>query len=300
MNQGMRTSDPRLTLSMHMLYAKLDTTRPTIVPLLHAHPVFSYHESILHLKALAELADIFHSFVDKISESEAEMYFSTFDVVDTLVPWEHVVSTSNTFRSRHPHLEPTLELITFALGIRGTFWIQTLPTPVPAEEKAKGYTWVFNFMLPAAFDVVKRFISASHEYPRYQLLLTVMAISSARRISHFYTVSGGPAPHGFDFDDIDKAEAKMYAMGGGVARALHKIQDAFKDEPRHLARNSEQGAEAELMNMFDPNDLGSLFNLDFSSWDSLFGGFATNASTEAGMGLQGSAVASYQSGNEYR
>lgn len=279
---------------MHMTYTKLGTTCPTIIPLLPAHPVFSYHESILHLKALAELVDIFHGFLRIIADAEAEMYFSQYNVEQTFIPWEHVVSASEAFRRRYPHLVPTLELITFAIGIRGTFFVQTLPTPVPAEEKSKGYTWVFNFMLPAAFDVVKRFIATSHEYPRYQLLVTVLAISSTRRCAQYCKLSGRPPPHDFNFDVVDRAESKMYAMGGGLARALHKVQDAFKDEPRHLARNSEQGAEAELMDMFDPNDLSSLFNLDFSSWNSLFGGFSASTTTENGMCLpQGSATVNY-------
>lgn len=284
-----------------MTYTKLEDPCPTIVALLPAHPVYSYHESILHLRALAELVDIFRNFLAVLSEAEAEVYFSVFDVEKTFMPWEHVVSASDTFRHRYPHLGPTLELITFAVGIRGTFWVQTLPTPVPAEEKGKGYTWVYNFMLPASFEVVKRFISTTHEYPRYQLLAAVLAISSARRCVQFYQLSGGSAPHGFDFDDVGRAETKMYAMGGGVARALHKVQDAFKDEPRHLARNTEQGVEAELMDMFDPNDLSSLFNLDFSSWNSLFSGFSASATTTNGYGVQqGSAPIGYPNGDEYR
>ena len=284
-----------------MAYTKFTRTCQTIVMLLSAHPVFNYNESIAHLKALAQLVDIFAGFAGSIGEAEAEMFYSTYNVEKTLKPWEHVISASDAHRRRYPGLEPTLELITFAIGIRGTVWIQTLPTPVRAEEKAIGYTWVWTCMLPAAFAAVKRFIATSHEYPRYQLLLTLIAISATRRCAQFYSLSGGDAPHGFDFGEISKAEAKMYAMGGGVARALHKVQDAFKDEPRHLVRNADESVEADLVNMFDPNDLSSLFNMDFSSWDSLFGGFATDTATmsqDMGVHMDHASV-SYPNGSAF-
>jgi len=259
---------------MHLAYAKLECPLPTSITLLSHHPVDSYNESITHLKAIAELVGIFERFVHLIAEAEAGLYFSELELEKLLDHWDHVPAQVAQFRSRHPSFEADVGCIMFALGIRVTFYVQALPTPTKAEFKAVGYGWMYNVMIRSTFHFVNEWYKSTREYPRHQILTLVLAISCTRRVMQFYSLAGQVSPEDFDFGMVPLAEQKMYALGGGPARALNMVQHAFKDEgARHaeLDRLSDQN----MLSFLDTNDLSSIFNLDFSSWDSLFGGMGS-------------------------
>ena len=261
---------------MHLTYAKIENPLPTFALHLLPHPVDSYNECITHLQASTQLVEIFQPFINAVGEAEAGSFFSELDVPGLLAAWEHIPDRVAQLRARHPNLETDIGCILFALGIRVTFYVQSLPTPTAPELKAVGYTWMYNVMLRKTFTTVEEWYKSSREYPRHQIFTLVLAISCARRIMQFYSLMGTDKPEDFDFELVPKAEQKMYALGGGPARALSMVQHSFKEEgARHL--NIGPAENQDLMSFFDPNDLSSMFNLDFSSWDTLFGGMGAGA-----------------------
>jgi hypothetical protein len=256
---------------MHLTYAKFQDPLPTFTTHLFPHPVDSYNECITHLQSIVTLVDIFQPFIHAVGEAEAESLFSELDIAALLTKWEHIPTRIALLRTSHPHLETDINCIMFALGIRVTFFVQSLPTPTVPELKAVGYTWMYNVMMRSTFSFVAEWNQSSREYPRHQLLTLVLAISCARRIVQFYSLLDTDQPEECDFALVPLAEQKMYALGGGPARALSVVQHAFKEEGnRHIGTGGVDNQD--IMSLFDPNDLSSMFNLDFSSWDTLFGG----------------------------
>lgn len=246
---------------------------------------------------MTELVDIFKPYLFALAEAEAEVLFSDqWNLATLLDKWSPVAHNLEMFTARQPPLETERHIILFALGVRTTFYVQTLPTPSRAEHKALGYTWVFENMLKYTFAMVAFFLRTETEMARRTLLTAVMAISSARRVVQFYRLANSDAPSHLSFDIVTPAEEKMYAMGGAPARTLAKIYQAFKDEPKrydpHQTQSFQEGNGIIPTPGFDPNDWMGMFNLDLSSWETLMGTFGPV--DDGGFGSGGGAFGNQQ------
>ena len=276
-----------------MVYAKFGSQLPTIISQISEHPVDSYNECIKHLKAIAELMAIFEPFVIALDEVEAGFFFSELDVPALLGHWEPIPSQIARFRLAHPNLDTDVGCVMFSIGIRVTLYVQALPTPTHYDLKTMGYTFMYNVNLRSTFALVSQWLNSSREYPRHQILTLVFAVVCARRITQFYSLIGTEHPFELDFDIVPLAEQKLYALGGGPARALHVSQHAFKDEGAgHF--DIDKISNQEMMSFFDNNDLHNMFNLDFSSWDTIFGGMGS------GQGVQQSQHGHFGENTDFR
>lgn len=263
--------------SLQLAHSKFDDFAPSWAAHLPDHPLDNFNEAITHLRSLCHLIDIFRDYVSVLAEAEAEMFFSdSWSLQALLGNWEPISRMVEQIPNQYFRLTEERHLIMFALCVRTTMYLQTLPTPVRYETKALGYTWIFESMLKYTFATVAWFLETEAELPQRTLMSVVFAISSARRVKQFYVMANQKDPDHLDFSLVEPAEEKLLAMGGAAACVLVKVRAAFDNEMHRHAPLQVSHAGLDSNALFpanDPIDWMNVFNVDFSSWETLLSTF---------------------------
>jgi len=223
------------------------------------------------------------SFVRQLADAEAAIAHSTIDLDVLFAHWTPVVARSETTINQHPQTALTIRCIVFSLSLRLSIFVQLIPTPLDMAHKSLGHAWNHWAMLRAACELVYDWLASDYAAPRWIITVIVTAVVCVRRYLNVRDAIGGRLPEFVAGTRIDEADVRIRSMGGPHGMILQNLLDGFSQDGSAIRR--EFGLSDEITTsqarapndptpqdtgeMFDPLDLGSLFNNGIVSFDVL-------------------------------
>lgn len=229
-------------------------------------------EAIRHIRAEAELVDIFRELIDALGEREA--MFGTWDTLALLDMWKPIKIRLSAFRDKtvdasreslnlgigidftSATLNRDARCIEFTLAVRLSCFFQRLPYPIALKYREPSLTWMGITLLEISISLMALWNQVdaldTPFIPTYHINIIAGAIITTRRAANFAPLHRGVV----GIEILEAAERKAHESGGFPARILAKFQETIGDM-REPAWSTAQMEDLP----FDPMAAKNLFNM---------------------------------------